>query len=185
MSRSRALPLLLLLALIAALAGSWRSLPFVGDGGGGVAPGGHADATVVRVVDGDTVKVELGGRRATVRYIGMDTPEDVKPGVGVRCWSRRAAADNAALVARRPITLRFDRNPYDRYGRLLAYVYRHGDDLFVNAELVRRGDARARPFPDNTAHRALFAALAANARARGAGLWRHCGAAGAAAFPAE
>jgi micrococcal nuclease len=179
MRRSRALPLLALLALLAALIGLRAP-----DGGREGTPrgGGSEEARVVRVVDGDTVKVSLGGRVESLRYIGMDTPEDVKPGVGVRCWSRRAAADNANLVAGRSVTLRFDRNPRDRYGRLLAYVFRRGDRLFVNAELVRRGDARARPFPDNMAHRELFARLAAAARGRRVGLWGHCGATGAAAF---
>ncbi len=178
--RSHALPLVLVLALLAALAGSRLGS---GGGGAGEQAGGTKTARVVRVVDGDTVKVVIGGQRRTVRYIGMDTPEDVKPGVPVRCWSRRAARQNATLVAGRTVTLRFDSNPRDRYGRLLAYVYRRPDGLFVNAELVRRGDARARPFPDNTAHRALFARLAGQAQSRGVGLWRGCGARGEEAFP--
>jgi micrococcal nuclease len=175
MRSSRALPLLAMLLALAALIG-------LGALGGGAGPKGSQDARVVRVVDGDTVKVALDGRVQSLRYIGMDTPEDVKPGVGVRCWSRRAAADNARLVAGRVVTLRFDRNPRDRYGRLLAYVYRRDDGLFVNAELVRRGDARARPFPDNTAHRALFGRLAASARAGRIGLWGRCGPSGSEAF---
>jgi len=174
------------LAALAAIVGPHVHLPGTGgpsDGGPDGKPGGTSLARVTRVVDGDTVKVQIAGQRRTVRYIGMDTPEDVKPGVGVRCFSRRAARQNAALVAGRTVMLRFDSNPRDRYGRLLAYVYRRPDGLFVNAELVRRGDARARPFPDNTAHRALFAHLADQARRRGAGLWRRCGSAGVDAFP--
>ncbi len=176
----------MVLAAVAAIVGPHVHLPGAGGGGGAGAdgkPGGTALARVTRVVDGDTVKVLIAGQRRTVRYIGMDTPEDVKPGVGVRCWSRRAARQNAALVAGRTVTLRFDANPRDRYGRLLAYVYRRPDGLFVNAELVRRGDARARPFPDNTAHRALFARLAGDARSQGTGLWRRCGPGGVDAFP--
>jgi micrococcal nuclease len=183
MRLSRALPLLACLVLLAAAATRSGLLGPGSGGAGGVSPRGEAQARVMRVVDGDTVSVRLGGRREKVRYIGMDTPEDVKPGAGVRCWSRHAAADNARLVGHQPVTLRFDANPRDRYGRLLAYVYRRSDGLFVNAELVRRGDARARPFPDNTAHRALFARLADAARSHGAGLWARCGEAAAEAFP--
>lgn len=178
MRSSRAFPLLAVILLAAGGAGTFN----LGGCGGGEGGGRHAQARVVRVVDGDTVKVKLDGRTESLRYIGMDTPEDKKPGVGVRCWSLKAAADNARLVKGREVTLRFDRNPRDRYGRLLAYVYRASDGLFVNAELVRLGDARARPFPDNTAHRAEFARLAATAQQRSVGLWRHCGNSGRDAF---
>jgi len=177
MRRSRAFPLLALLGALAGLGGTFNL-----GGCGGSGSGRHAQARVVRVVDGDTVKVRLDGRVQSLRYIGMDTPEDKKPGVGIRCWSLNAAADNARLVKGREVTLRFDRNPRDRYGRLLAYVYRAGDGLFVNAELVKLGDARARPFPDNTAHRDEFAHLASSARERSVGLWRHCGNGGEDAF---
>src|SRR4051812_10373384 len=67
-------------------------------GGTPVAPGARMDARVLRVVDGDTVQVALGGRREKVRYIGIDTPEDVKPNTPVQCYSRKAAARNAQFV---------------------------------------------------------------------------------------
>ena len=54
------------------------------------------------------------------------------------------------------------------------YVYRASDGLFVNAQLVREGAARADPFPDNHAHATLFSTLAARARAAGRGLWGAC-----------
>ena len=62
----------------------------------------------------------------------------------------------------------------DRYGRLLAYVYRERDGLFVNAELVRRGYATVATFPPNVAHEAEFRRLAARARRAGRGLWSRC-----------
>ena len=138
------------------------------------APGARLDARVVRVVDGDTVQVVVGGVREKVRYIGIDTPEEVKPDTPVQCYARRAAARNAQLVDGRKVVLRFDRNPRDRYGRLLAYVYRAEDKLFVNAQLVREGAARDDPFPDNTAHAELFARLEESARAARRGLWAAC-----------
>ena len=139
-----------------------------------VAPGARVPARVLRIVDGDTIQVALKGTREKVRYIGIDTPEEVKPDTPVQCYARKAAARNAQLVRGRRVLLRFDRNPRDRYGRLLAYVYRAPDDLFVNAQLVREGAARADPFPDNHAHAALFARLADDARAGGRGLWGAC-----------
>jgi micrococcal nuclease len=165
----RALPWLLVAVLVAAL--GVGSLTRRGAGSGGA---GAASARILRVVDGDTVVARLsGGVVERVRYIGMDTPEDVRPGVPVQCYSLRAAAANRRLVTGREVRLVFDRERRDRYGRLLAYVYRR-DRLFVNAALVARGYARPYPFPPNTAHAGTFARLARRARARELGLWSRC-----------
>lgn len=134
---------------------------------------GSVAARVVRVIDGDTAVVALPGNPTErVRYIGIDTPEDVKPGTPVQCFSRRAAARNAQLVEGRRVRLRFDAERRDHYGRLLAYVYRNAD--FINARLVAEGFARPYPYPPNTAHAGEFARLARRAAARGRGLWSRC-----------
>jgi micrococcal nuclease len=132
-------------------------------------------AQVVRVVDGDTIRVRLDGRTERVRYIGVDTPESVKPGTPVQCYAKRAAAANAALVAGRSVRLVGDVERRDRYGRLLAYVYREPDGAFVNAQLVREGYARTLAIAPNVAHARQFAELAQTARRGGRGLWRACG----------
>jgi len=142
-----------------------------GSTGGGSATRAGTTATVARVVDGDTI-VLRGGER--IRYIGMDTPESVKPGTPVQCFAKAASHENARLVAGRKVRLRYDAERQDRYGRTLAYVYRASDGLFVNAELVRRGYARQLTIPPNVAHAPLFGRLAAQARDRGRGLWRAC-----------
>jgi micrococcal nuclease len=132
-------------------------------------------AEVVRVVDGDTIRVRLDGRTERVRYIGVDTPESVKPGTPVQCYAKRAAAANTALVAGRSVRLVGDVEHRDRYGRLLAYVYREPDGAFVNAQLVRDGYARTLTIAPNVAHARQFAQLAQTARRSGRGLWRACG----------
>ena len=134
----------------------------------------EARLTVLRVVDGDTVEVELDGKREDVRYIGVDTPESVKPGTPVQCYAKRAAAANAALVAGRSVRLVGDVEQRDRYGRLLAYVYREPDGAFVNAQLVRDGYARTLTIAPNVAHANQFAQLARTARQSGRGLWSAC-----------
>jgi micrococcal nuclease len=68
-----------------------------------------------------------------------------------------------------------DAEAHDRYGRLLAYVYRARDELFVNAALVRGGYAQPLTIPPNVAHAAEFRRLAAAARRAGRGLWSACG----------
>jgi micrococcal nuclease len=158
--------------LIAAVLGAGWLATRGGDSGPGGAP---VAARVVRVVDGDTIRARLaGGRVESVRYIGIDTPEDVHPGTTVQCFSLRAARRNRTLVRGRRVRLSFDRERRDRYGRLLAYVRRQPDGLFVNARLVAEGYARDVVFAPNTAHAELFRALADRARRGRRGLWSHC-----------
>lgn len=143
-------------------------------GGADVGRGQRVAARVTRVVDGDTIKVRIAGRRDTVRYIGMDTPESVRPGSPVQCFAEAADRRNRALVAGREVTLVTDAEPRDRYGRLLAYVYRAPDGLFVNAELVRGGFARILTIPPNVAHARELRRLQRIARDTGVGLWGSC-----------
>jgi micrococcal nuclease len=145
---------------------------------GSDAPGGLVSAQVTHVVDGDTIDVRMpDDDEETVRYIGIDTPETVKPDTPVQCGGPEAHAVNERLVGDRTVTLRFDAERRDVYGRLLAYVYlprARGKPLFVNAELVRRGLARTLTIRPNDSFADLFARLAAAAGAAGRGLWGRC-----------
>jgi len=142
-------------------------------GRGGESHASTLHGQVVRVVDGDTIQVRLdGGATERVRYIGIDTPESVKPGTPVQCFAKKASHFNAGLVDGRDVTLKTDAEERDRYGRLLAYVYAGPE--FVNRELVARGYARTLTIPPNVAHADEFARLARRAREAGLGLWRAC-----------
>jgi micrococcal nuclease len=144
-------------------------------GGGKLAGSTRSDsARVIRVVDGDTVVVQSGGRQEKVRYIGIDTPESVKPGTPVQCFAKAASAANKRLIEGQAVKLVPDAEALDRYGRTLAYVYRASDGLFVNAELVKAGYARTLTIPPNVAHADEFAELATQARKAGRGLWSRC-----------
>ena len=134
--------------------------------------GGAGSARVERVVDGDTIVVRLDGRSERVRYIGVDTPESVKPGVPVQCFAKAAAAENRRLVGGREVRLSYDAEAHDRYGRLLAYVWR--GDLLVNAELVRLGYGKPLEIAPNLAHAAQLRRLASAARRERRGLWSRC-----------
>lgn len=129
-------------------------------------------AFVTRAIDGDTIEVRLHGRLEDVRYIGVDTPETVKPGEPVGCFGPQASDFNHGLVERRRVRLAFDAERRDVYGRLLAYVTLRG--RFVNAMLVRRGFARSLTIAPNTAHARLFRRLERRAGRLGRGLWSHC-----------
>jgi micrococcal nuclease len=151
------------------------------ENGGGVTPTAHAvTAKVVRVIDGDTIEVSIGGEDEDVRYIGIDTPETVKPDTPVQCYGPQGSAENHRLVEGRTVRLVFDRERRDTYGRLLAYVFLppggpgEGRGRFVNAALVRGGYARTLTIPPNTAHAGEFSRLQARAGREGKGLWGRC-----------
>src|SRR4051812_20613742 len=99
--------------------------------------GSAANVKITRVVDGDTVEATVDGNTEGIRYIGVDTPESVKPATPVECYALRASHFNERLVDGKTVRLEYDAEQRDVYGRLLAYVYL-GDE-FVNAELVKRG----------------------------------------------
>lgn len=120
-------------------------------------------ARVIRVIDGDTIVIEGNYR---VRYIGIDTPE-VHPQVeafGLEAWQA-----NRELVEDKIVRLEPDVSEVDKYGRLLRYVY--VDDIFVNAELVRRGLAYAQAYPPDTRHQDYLEKLEQEARQAGSGMW--------------
>ena len=165
MRRARLLPCLFVLALLL----SGCSLL----GRDGSAPPGTA--TVVRVVDGDTVDVRVGRAAETARLLGIDTPETVDPSEPVGCFGPEASARTKELLpAGTPVRLARDVEARDRYGRLLVYVVRERDDLFVNRSLLADGYARPLSIAPNEAHRAELARVAAEARASGRGLSGKC-----------
>jgi micrococcal nuclease len=135
-------------------------------------PPPSATAYVVRAVDGDTIEVRLDGRREDVRYIGIDTPETVKPDTPVQCFGPRAHRFNARLVTHRRVRLVFGEERRDVYGRLLAYAYL--GRRFVNAELARRGFARTLTIPPNDRFARRFKRLQTAAARAGKGLWGAC-----------
>ncbi|MGH9209328.1 MAG: thermonuclease family protein [Acidimicrobiales bacterium] len=133
------------------------------------------NATVVRVVDGDTVVVRVGGSEEPVRLIGIDTPESVAENQPVECYGPEASERLGQLLPPgTAVRLARDVEPRDRYDRLLAYVYRADDDLLVNQDQVTRGYAEASEYPPNTALSATFTAAQRSAQASDVGMWATC-----------
>ncbi len=140
------------------------------------APADPGAATVVEVVDGDTVVVDIGGRQETLRLIGVDTPETVDPDQPPECFGAEASAHTKELLpVGTAVRLTRDVEARDRYDRLLVYLERAEDGLFVNLDLVTGGWADDYPYPPNVAHQRDFALAASRARADGLGLWGTCG----------
>ena len=135
----------------------------------------EANATVVRVIDGDTIDASIHGTTERVRLIGVDTPETKKPNTPVQCYGPEASdftkhtlpVGTAVLIVR-------DVEAREVYGRMLGYVYRSTDGLFVNLELAVEGFARPLTIRPNDAHVTEFVGAARAAEAADVGLWGAC-----------
>lgn len=104
--------------------------------------------TLVRVVDGDTLVVELDGEQERVRLLNIDTPESVHPTEPVECLGPEASAHMDSLVAPGDsVVLEFDQERTDQYDRLLAGVWR--EEVLLNAQMARDGYGAPVLFPPN------------------------------------
>jgi len=129
-------------------------------------PAAGYEATVVRVIDGDTILLSNGEK---VRYIGINTPEIHHPTRGKEPYGQEAKEANRRLVEGKTVRLEFDVQQRDKYGRLLAYV--HLDGQMVNRRLVRDGYAEVATYPPNVRHQDEFLKLQGEAREQQRGLW--------------
>ncbi|OVE37529.1 thermonuclease [Priestia aryabhattai] len=127
-------------------------------------------ATVERVVDGDTLKVKmLNGKTDRVRLLLVDTPETKHPKLGVQPFGTEASAYTKKRLEGQEITLEFDVQERDQYGRLLAYVWI--DNELYNEELLAKGLARVAVFPPNTKYVDEFKKIQEQARKSEKGIW--------------
>lgn len=135
--------------------------------------GATEQARVVRVIDGDTIVVDRGHGDERLRYIGMDTPETVKPGTAVEWMGRESADANRALVEGATVVLEKDVSETDQYGRLLRHVWLHNGATWrlVDLELVRDGYARVSTYPPDVKYVDLYLAAQVDAREHDRGLW--------------
>lgn len=126
--------------------------------------------TCTHVTDGDTIGAGRGWRYEKVRLIGVDTPETVHPEKPVEKFGPEASDFTGRTLEGHKVHLQFEpRNEYDRYGRLLAYVFLMDGTLF-NAELVKQGYARViAPAPFR--HYKEFKHYEQEARKAGLGMW--------------
>jgi micrococcal nuclease len=142
-------------------------------------------AKILYVVDGDTISMSYEGRKHRVRLIGIDAPESKankkayrdrkKTGENIRTMisQGKEAARFVKGVVRKgdPVSLEFDVEKRDRYGRLLAYIYL-SDGRMLNDVIVRSGYAGLLTIPPNVKHAKRFAASYSYARKNRLGLWR-------------
>ena len=134
------------------------------------------NAVVERVVDGDTIIVEMAGQRERVRLLGIDTPESVAENRPDQCYGEESSVYLSQLLpAGTEVTLIRDVEARDQYDRLLAYVVRSSDELFINLDLLEQGFAGVLIYEPNSYYRDLFEAAEDAAFADDRGLWGVCG----------
>lgn len=134
------------------------------------------NASVDRIVDGDTLVALIDGRPERVRLLGIDTPESVAENRPDQCFGKEASDYLATLLPEgSAITLILDEEARDQYDRLLAYVVRSSDDLFVNLDLIERGFAGVLIYDPNDHYESLFRAAERAAIEADVGLWGVCG----------
>ncbi|QWW20224.1 thermonuclease family protein [Schaalia sp. 19OD2882] len=135
-----------------------------------VGPQGGQSETVTRVIDGDTIEVQLAGRSAIVRLLNIDTPETKHPEKAVQCLGPEATAFLTDLLpAGQAVTLDFDIERSDEYGRLLAGVRKNG--TLVNAAIAEAGLGVAVLVKPNTEHYAEVKAAQERAQKAAVGLY--------------
>ena len=133
-----------------------------------------ATATVIKVIDGDTIILKLQNKTETVRLLGVDTPEAVHPTKGIECFGPEASAFTKTMLKKgSTVKLVRDAEPRDRYQRLLVYLYL-ADGTFFNQLLIEQGFAITLSIEPNTAFASQFASHESSARDRRVGLWQSC-----------
>jgi micrococcal nuclease len=134
-------------------------------------------ALVTKVVDGDTIYVQIGGVTKTVRFIGIDTPETVDPRRPVGCFGKEASNKTKEILTGKEVILQKDVSDTDKYSRILRYIFlplEDGQMLFVNDYLVREGYAKVLTYPPDVKYNERFREAEREARLGKKGLWDKC-----------
>lgn len=132
--------------------------------------------SITAVIDGDTITAMIDGKPMSIRLIGIDTPESSTSTRPEECGGEEATQFLRSILPQgTPILLTRDQELLDPYNRLLAYVHRQSDGLFINLALAKYGMASELSFLPNTRHATHIRKAVTAARTSGAGVWNLCG----------
>lgn len=127
---------------------------------------------IVRVVDGDTIIVDIDGEETRVRLIGIDTPESVNPNAAKNTeMGEIASAYTKELLSHKTVYLEYDIDKTDDYDRTLAYVYLSDGVTMVNALLMENGYASIMTIQPNSKYADTFYELQKEAQKEKIGIW--------------
>jgi len=143
----------------------------------------RAEVSLIRVVDGDTIVVELEGEDVKVRLIGIDTPESVHADEEKNNIYGTLASDYTKEILKdiQVVYLEFDEDVEDTYGRLLAYVWLDSEVInttenigkyMLNGMLIKDGYALDKEYEPNCRYTTSFSLLRKEAQKNEAGLWK-------------
>jgi micrococcal nuclease len=127
-------------------------------------------ASVNRVIDGDTFEIIYNDIPTKVRLIGVDTPETVKSGTPIQFYGKESSDFTKKTLEGKTVTLEFDKERYDLYKRLLAYVYLSNGDM-LNLILLHRGYATVKFYSPNTKYKKVFLDVEQRALESNIGRW--------------
>ncbi|SFE57899.1 thermonuclease family protein [Peptostreptococcus sp. D1] len=142
----------------------------------------YETAKVTKVVDGDTINIQVNEKNYKVRMIGVDTPETVHPSKPIQFYGREASDYTKKNLTDKTVYLQKDVSDTDKYGRLLRYVWTTPPssdnpseeeiiEYMYNANLVKNGYAHAYTYQPNSRYSDLFSKLQSSAREKNIGLW--------------
>ena len=132
---------------------------------------------VVKVVDGDTITILKDGEKVTVRLIGLDTPETLDPRKPVQCFGKEASDKAKQILSGSDVRIETDpsQGEYDKYGRLLAYVYAPANvrpqGILINEYMISEGYGHEYTYNLPYTYQAQFKAAEQSAREAKKGLW--------------
>lgn len=135
--------------------------------------------SVTKVIDGDTLVVEMNGKNVKIRLIGLDTPETVDPRKPVQCFGKEASDKAKEMLSGKRVRIEQDasQGEYDKYGRLLAYVYLP-DGTLLNEYMIAEGYGHEYTYRLPYKYQKEFKAAQSRAQEEKKGLWADgvCGA---------
>jgi micrococcal nuclease len=127
---------------------------------------------IIRVVDGDTIIVQINSKKETVRLIGLDTPEIVDPRKPVECFGKESSEEAKRILAEKSVQLKTDPSQAlrDTYHRLLAYVFLE-DGTNFNELMIKNGYGYEYTYDVPYAYQKEFKQAEKYARENKRGLW--------------
>lgn len=127
---------------------------------------------VVRVVDGDTLTLNISGKTETLRLIGMDTPETVDPRKPVQCFAKEASDKAKATLTGKSVKIEADpsQGERDKYNRLLRYIFLE-DGTSFNKMMIEEGYAHEYTYNSPYKYQSEYKEAETKARENKKGLW--------------